>query len=291
MPSFLYLRLEKTIRKTNLPLFFFCNQDFYLFRLFFICRNFTQQLQRISNDAGMPIMGQPCFCKYASGPDQVEPMFRYLKNTYPELQLIVVVLPGKTPVYGRYHPTPHILYPATTIKNHQSHPMPFWTCWRCVARWQPLDDVSLPVDSRLMTFRCPLTDSRLMTFRCPLTAVWWLHCPLTAVWWRFVARWQRRWSGSVTSCSAWRLSASRRRTSTRRRRRRSPTSVWRSTWSSAASTTSSCRTYGRCPLWPPGGAAVAPATWFSRVFGFAAFSTERIQGFGPDWAVRSSLVF
>lgn len=48
----------------------------------------------------MPIMGQPCFCKYATGPDQVEPMFRYLKNTYQGLQLIVVVLPGKTPVYG-----------------------------------------------------------------------------------------------------------------------------------------------------------------------------------------------
>ena len=63
-------------------------------------RTFTQQLQRISNDAGMPILGQPCFCKYATGPDQVEPMFRYLKNTYQGLQLICVVLPGKTPVYG-----------------------------------------------------------------------------------------------------------------------------------------------------------------------------------------------
>jgi len=63
-------------------------------------RNFTQQLQRISNDAGMPIIGQPCFCKYANGPDQVEPMFRYLKSTFPELQLVVVVLPGKTPVYA-----------------------------------------------------------------------------------------------------------------------------------------------------------------------------------------------
>ena len=67
-----------------------------------MCRAFTQQLQRISNDAGMPIMGQPCFCKYATGPDQVEPMFRYLKNTYQGLQLICVVLPGKTPVYGQY---------------------------------------------------------------------------------------------------------------------------------------------------------------------------------------------
>lgn len=63
-------------------------------------RNFTQQLQKISNDAGMPIIGQPCFCKYATGPDQVEPMFRYLKSTFQGLQLVCVVLPGKTPVYA-----------------------------------------------------------------------------------------------------------------------------------------------------------------------------------------------
>lgn len=63
-------------------------------------RNFTSQLQKISNDAGMPIVGQPCFCKYAVGADQVEPMFRHLKKTYKGLQLIVVVLPGKTPVYA-----------------------------------------------------------------------------------------------------------------------------------------------------------------------------------------------
>lgn len=68
---------------------------------YFFSRNFTQQLQKISNDAGMPIIGQPCFCKYATGPDQVEPMFRYLKSTFQALQLVVVVLPGKTPVYGK----------------------------------------------------------------------------------------------------------------------------------------------------------------------------------------------
>jgi hypothetical protein len=27
-------------------------------------RQFTQQLQKISNDAGMPIIGQPCFCEF-----------------------------------------------------------------------------------------------------------------------------------------------------------------------------------------------------------------------------------
>ncbi|CAG5124840.1 unnamed protein product [Candidula unifasciata] len=63
-------------------------------------KSFTKQLQQISTDAGMPIMGQPCFCKYATGLDQVEPMFRYLKNTYQGLQLIIVVLPGKTPIYA-----------------------------------------------------------------------------------------------------------------------------------------------------------------------------------------------
>lgn len=40
--------------------------------------------------------------KYATGPDQVEPMFRYLKSSFTSLQLVVVVLPGKTPVYGKW---------------------------------------------------------------------------------------------------------------------------------------------------------------------------------------------
>lgn len=48
----------------------------------------------------MPILGQPCFCKYAVGVDQVEPMFKYLKQNFSGLQLVCVVLPGKTPVYG-----------------------------------------------------------------------------------------------------------------------------------------------------------------------------------------------
>jgi eukaryotic translation initiation factor 2C len=65
-----------------------------------LLRSFTQHLQRISNDAGMPITGHPCFCKYAADVEQVEPMFKYLKNQYQSLQLILVVLPGKTPVYA-----------------------------------------------------------------------------------------------------------------------------------------------------------------------------------------------
>lgn len=66
----------------------------------FEVRGFTDQLRKISKDAGMPIQGQPCFCKYAQGADSVEPMFRHLKNTYSGLQLIIVILPGKTPVYA-----------------------------------------------------------------------------------------------------------------------------------------------------------------------------------------------
>lgn len=66
-----------------------------------VLRSFTDQLRKISKDAGMPIQGQPCFCKYAQGADSVEPMFKHLKMSYVGLQLIVVILPGKTPVYGR----------------------------------------------------------------------------------------------------------------------------------------------------------------------------------------------
>ncbi|XP_020390836.2 protein argonaute-4 isoform X1 [Rhincodon typus] len=65
-----------------------------------VLKNFTDQLRKISKDAGMPIQGQPCFCKYAQGADSVEPMFKHLKMTYVGLQLIVVILPGKTPVYA-----------------------------------------------------------------------------------------------------------------------------------------------------------------------------------------------
>ncbi|MGH0165689.1 UNVERIFIED_CONTAM: hypothetical protein FKN15_049195 [Acipenser sinensis] len=65
-----------------------------------VLKGFTDQLRKISKDAGMPIQGQPCFCKYAQGADSVEPMFRHLKNTYSGLQLIIVILPGKTPVYA-----------------------------------------------------------------------------------------------------------------------------------------------------------------------------------------------
>lgn len=55
-------------------------------------RNFTQQLQRISNDAGMHIIGQPCFCKYANGPDQVHMLF-FLKKE------LIYHLTRKVPIF------------------------------------------------------------------------------------------------------------------------------------------------------------------------------------------------
>ncbi|KAL3320560.1 argonaute 1 [Cichlidogyrus casuarinus] len=77
-------------------------------------RQFYQQLQRISGDAGMPILNQPAFCKYAVGQDQVEPMFRFLKNTQPGLQLIIVILPGKTPVYAEVKRVGDIMFGLAT---------------------------------------------------------------------------------------------------------------------------------------------------------------------------------
>ena len=58
------------------------------------------QLRRISSDAGMPVTRDPLCQRYMQGVDNVEPLFRQLRMDYPEIQLIIVVLPGKTPVYG-----------------------------------------------------------------------------------------------------------------------------------------------------------------------------------------------
>ncbi|EFP06481.1 hypothetical protein CRE_08398 [Caenorhabditis remanei] len=63
-------------------------------------RNFTSMLQKISREAGMPITSGPCFCKYAVGVEQVESILTYLKSKYKKIQLVIVVLPGKTPVYA-----------------------------------------------------------------------------------------------------------------------------------------------------------------------------------------------
>lgn len=57
-------------------------------------------MRRISSDAGMPVTKDPYFQRYIQGVDNVEPLFRQLMAEKTDLQLIMVVLPGKTPVYG-----------------------------------------------------------------------------------------------------------------------------------------------------------------------------------------------
>ena len=94
-------------------------------------RNFIYQLRKISLDAGMPFRRDPervryiqdrmGMCPFKNHPsihsfilysfiihmlgvervEAVEPLFRQLCVEIEGLQLILVVLPGKTPVYGK----------------------------------------------------------------------------------------------------------------------------------------------------------------------------------------------
>ncbi|XP_031556457.1 protein argonaute-2-like [Actinia tenebrosa] len=63
-------------------------------------KKFSLMLMKISAEQGMPIRGQPCFCKFARNQEEVEPILNHIKQTYPNIQLVVIILPGKTPVYA-----------------------------------------------------------------------------------------------------------------------------------------------------------------------------------------------
>ncbi|XP_037520540.1 protein argonaute-2-like [Rhipicephalus sanguineus] len=63
-------------------------------------RIFTKQLHTIANGTGMRMNDQPCAYEYARETDEVEAVFRRLMSDFPGLQLVVVVLPGKTPIYA-----------------------------------------------------------------------------------------------------------------------------------------------------------------------------------------------
>lgn len=69
-------------------------------------RNFIYQLRKISLDAGMPFRRDPERVRYIQDRmgvervEAVEPLFRQLCVEIEGLQLILVVLPGKTPVYA-----------------------------------------------------------------------------------------------------------------------------------------------------------------------------------------------
>ena len=41
--------------------------------------------------------------RWLQGMDTVEPVFRQLRQEYPDLQLVMIILPGKTPIYGNDH--------------------------------------------------------------------------------------------------------------------------------------------------------------------------------------------
>ncbi|KAL3172280.1 hypothetical protein MRX96_013254 [Rhipicephalus microplus] len=51
-------------------------------------------------DAGMCISPQPCTHTCLTKVDEVEPAFRYLKTRFACPNLVIVVLPGKTPIYA-----------------------------------------------------------------------------------------------------------------------------------------------------------------------------------------------
>ena len=64
-------------------------------------KQFVQTFKRISSEAGMPILHDPFPCDYVQDSALlVERYFRYIKDTLPTIQLILVVLPGKTPIYA-----------------------------------------------------------------------------------------------------------------------------------------------------------------------------------------------
>lgn len=63
-------------------------------------RVFVSSLHRISTDAGIEMCPRPALCKYALGIEQVEPLMLFLRTAFQGIQLVIVVLPGKTPVYA-----------------------------------------------------------------------------------------------------------------------------------------------------------------------------------------------
>ncbi|CAD5234908.1 unnamed protein product [Bursaphelenchus xylophilus] len=63
-------------------------------------QEFIRSFHTLANTSGMYVNPRPVFCKYASGVEQVEQIFQYLKRRYPNLQLLCAILPGKSPIYA-----------------------------------------------------------------------------------------------------------------------------------------------------------------------------------------------
>ncbi|CAD5227604.1 unnamed protein product [Bursaphelenchus okinawaensis] len=62
--------------------------------------NYVNSLHTVAGMAGMYMNPNPVFCKYAAGVDQIGAILQYLKATFKDLQLVTVVLPGKTLMYA-----------------------------------------------------------------------------------------------------------------------------------------------------------------------------------------------
>ena len=65
-------------------------------------QKFTMDLVEVSSKINMPFAAQPVFCKYfKKSTTDIEGIFKLLTSSNPELQLVLVVLPGKTNIYGK----------------------------------------------------------------------------------------------------------------------------------------------------------------------------------------------
>ncbi|KAL3172281.1 hypothetical protein MRX96_013255 [Rhipicephalus microplus] len=72
-------------------------------------------------DAGMCIAPQPCTHTYLTKVDEVEPAFRYLKTRFACPNLVIIVLPGKTPIYAKVKRVGNTLMGvATQCVNYES---------------------------------------------------------------------------------------------------------------------------------------------------------------------------
>lgn len=65
---------------------------------------FIKYLKQISNDAGMKIVNDPCAKEYlnilTTTPTNIESLLMQLKKSHLNLQLLMIILPGKSSIYG-----------------------------------------------------------------------------------------------------------------------------------------------------------------------------------------------
>uniref|UniRef100_A0A1I7TQZ5 Piwi domain-containing protein n=1 Tax=Caenorhabditis tropicalis TaxID=1561998 RepID=A0A1I7TQZ5_9PELO len=60
---------------------------------------FVLNLRKVAREIGMPFVDNFCFCRYTNS-DQTTSVLDYLNAEYPDLQLVLCIVPGKSTVYG-----------------------------------------------------------------------------------------------------------------------------------------------------------------------------------------------